>query len=196
MGSMITDGTGTGYKAAVSEFNRLRVDAISEDVFVHAAEEGDAFNINTETITVTGVAPFSEDVLYVKNNETSDVEIVGWFIGEKNRTAGGGNATEPLLFEMYGYTGDVTGGTAVSIVNRKIGSPKEFDLTALKQIDTVTTQGSPLLYQYHYGGRAFGTVNFTIPSGGAIVLRVGSEADTVNLYTGFTGYVRGSSGTK
>ena len=190
MSLIITDGTGSGYKAKVDSENRLKVDALTEDVYVHAAEEGYAFNINTQSITISGVAPFTQDVLYVKNNETTDIEIVGWFIGEKSRTAGGGSASEPLLFEMFGYVGDVTGGTDVAVVNRRIGSPREFDIVAKSQINTVSVTGAPLLYQYHYSGRAFGSVNFTIPSGASIVLRINSAADQVVLYTGFTGYVR------
>jgi len=189
--SFITDGTGTGYKAKVDSTNRLKVDAISEDAFVHAAEKGYAFNINTGEIFVSGTAPFAQDVLYVKNNETADMEVVGWFIGEAERNAGGGSATIPLLFEMYGYVGDVAGGTDIDVVNRKIGSPKEFDIVAKKKVNSVNVSGSPLLFQYHYGGRAFGTVNFTIPSGASIVLRLTSQADDVTLYTGFTGYIGG-----
>jgi len=189
--SFISDGTGSGYKAEVDSQNRLQVNAVVEDAFTHAAEEGYAFNINTGEITVSGTAPFSQDVLYLKNNEARDLEVVGWFIGEESRTAGGGNTTSPLTFEMYGYVGDVSGGTDVDVVNRRIGSPKEFDVVAKKQVSTVSTSGTPLLFQYHYGGRAFGTVNFTIPSGASIILRVTSKADSVTLYTGFTGYIGG-----
>jgi hypothetical protein len=191
MSLIINDGTGSGYKAKVGDNNRLYVEAITEDTYVAAAEEGRAFNINTEAVAVTGTGPFTKDLLYVKNNETADLEIVGWFIGEKNDRSGG-STTEPLLFEMYGSPSGTAAGTVITPVNRRIGSPREFDIDA-RSLPTglslsVTT---PLLYQYHYGSRAFGTVNFTIPSGASILLRVNSETDSFTLYTGFTGYVKG-----
>jgi hypothetical protein len=191
--SIIVDGTGKGTRAAVDSENRLKVNAISEDAYVHAAEEGKAFNINTEALPISGTGPFEEQLLYLKNNESSDIEVVGWFIGEKNNRTGG-VTDAPILFTMYGSpTAGVGGasGNSVSVVNRRIGDPRVFDFTALSQPGNLTVSGSPLLYQYHYGGRAFGTVNFTIPSGASILLSATFECDSCTLYTGFTGYVRG-----
>lgn len=190
--SIIVDGTGSGARAAVDSENRLKVNAISEDVYVNAAEEGDAFNLNTEELAISGTGPFTQNLLYLKNNEQRDIEVVGWFIGEKgNRT--GGNTTNPILFEMYGSPTGTAAGTDVMPVNRRIGDPRVFDFTA-KALPTGLTLPSgqaPLLYQYQYSGRAFGTVNFTIPSGASILLRANFECDSCSLYTGFTGYVRG-----
>lgn len=186
--SMIVDGTGGGYRAKVDDHNRLRVDAIVEDVYVDAAEEGRAFNINTEAVTYSGTGPFTTNCLYVKNNETVDMEVVGWFIGEKNDRSGG-STTQPLLFEMYGNPTGTAAGTEVAVVNRRIGAPRQFELTCIKEPTGLTVSGSPLLYQYQYSGRAFGTVNFTIPPGQSILLRVSVPCDSVTFYTGFTGYV-------
>ena len=71
--SIIIDGTGTGARAAVTSENRLKVDAISEDAYVHAAEEGMAFNINTEPFAISGVGPFAENLLYIKNDGTKGI---------------------------------------------------------------------------------------------------------------------------
>ena len=186
--SVLIDGTGRGYRAAVTSDNKLEVDAVSEEAYVHAAENGRAFNINTEAVAYSGTAPFSTGCLYIKNNGTSTIEVVGWFIGEKNDRSGG-STTAPLLFEMYGNpTGAIT-GTDITPVNRRIGDSRDFNLACLKEPTGFTVSGSSLLYQYHYNGRAFGTVNFAVPPGQSILVTVSSEADSFTAYTGFTGYI-------
>lgn len=188
--SIILDGQGSGSRAGVTSSNRLKTDAIVQDAYVHAAEEGRAFNVNTEAVAYSGTGPFTTGALYVKNNEPSDLEVVGWFIGELNDRAGG-STTAPLLWEMYGNpTGTVT-GTSVDVVNRRIGAPRQFEIDALASPTGYTVTGSPLLYQYHYSGRAFGTVNFIVPPGQSILVQVNVPCDTFTAYTGFTGYVVG-----
>jgi len=186
--SIIVDGQGSGYRAGVTEENRLRVDGIVEDVYVDAAENGRAFNINTEAVTYTGSGAREEGCLYVKNNETADMEVVGWFIGEKNDRTGG-NTSDPVLFTMYGNPAGTVTGTTVDVVNRRIGAPRQFEIEALSEPAGWTTSGPPLLYQYHFGSRAFGIVNFTIPPGQSILLSATVQADSLTFYTGFTGYV-------
>lgn len=186
--SIIVDGAGSGVRAAVTTDNRLKVDAITEDSYVNAAEAGNAFNINTESFIVSGAGPFAEDLFYLKNNGTKDLEMVGWFIGEFNDRAGG-NTTAPILFEVFGNPAGTATGTALEVVNRRIGAAKEFDVTAVgKGVGGLTTTGAPLLSQYHYGGRSFGSVNFTVPPGQSIVITGNFACDSCTLYTGFTGY--------
>lgn len=185
--SIIVDGTGSGARAAVTNDNRLKTDAITEDSYTAAAESGLAFNINTEALTYTGTGPFTDDVLYIKNDGVNDLEMVGWFIGEKNDRTGG-NTTDPILFEMYGNPVGPAVGTAVEVVNRRIGAAKEFDITAISKPAGTTASGTSLLYQYHYGSRGFGLVNFTIPPGQSILVQANFPCNSCTLYTGFTGY--------
>lgn len=185
--SIIIDGTGSGARAAVTSDNRIKTDAITEDAYVHAAENGRAFNINTEAVTYSGSGPFDAACLYVKNDGSKDLEMVGWFIGEANNRTGGVTTT-PILFEMYGNPAGTAVGTDAPVVNRRIGAAKEFDITAIKNPSGLTTTGSPLLYQYHYGSRNFGTVNFTIPAGQSILITANIACDSLTFYTGFTGY--------
>lgn len=187
--TMITDGTGSNYRAKVTDGNRLQVAAVVEDEYVSAASEGRAFNLNTERVFYTGTGPFETGCLYVKNNGKETLEIVGWFIGEFNDRVGG-NTSDALLFTMYGNPTGTIAGDVATPVNRQIGSAKTFDVEALSSPTGWTVTGSPLLYQVHYGGRAFGTVNFTIPSGQSILLSVTSPTDSFSAYTGFTGYIR------
>ena len=187
--SIIVDGTGNGYRAAVTSDNRIKTDGVSTDAYVQAAEDGFAFNINTEQKTYSGAGPFSAACLYIKNDSVNDFEMVGWFIGELNNRTGADTST-PILFEMYGNPSGTPVGSAAAVVNRRIGAAKEFDLTAISQPTGLTTSGSPLLYQYHYGSRGFGTVNFTLPPGQSIVVTANIACDSLDFYTGFTGYER------
>lgn len=186
--TMITDGTGSNLRAKVTSKNKLAVDAVVEDTFVNAAENGLAFNINTEALTYAGTAPYEQGCLYIKNNETADLEIVGFFIGELNDRSGGSTAT-PLLFTMYGNPTGSIGGNVVTVVNRKIGAPRSFDVECYSQPTGWAVTGAPLLYQYQYGGRSFGTVTFNVPAGQSILLSVTSNTDSFTAYTGFTGYI-------
>lgn len=189
--SIIVDGTGSGVRAAVTSDNRIKVDAVTEDSYVNAAESGMAFNVNTEPFAVSGVGPFAEDLFYLKNTGTADLEMVGWFIGEQNNRTGG-NTTDPILFEVFGNPSGTPTGTAIEVVNRRIGAAKEFDITAIgKGVGGLTTTGAPLLSQYGYGGRSFGSVNFTVPPGQSIVIRGNFACNSLTLYTGFTGYEKG-----
>lgn len=185
--TIIVDGTGAGYRAAVTSDNRIKAEVVSEDSYVNAAENGRAFNINTEALTYSGTGPFTDDLLYIKNTGTKDLEMVGWFIGELNDRTGG-NTSTPILFEMYGNPTGPAIGTEVEVVNRRIGAAKEFDIVALSKPAGITAQGTSLLYQYHYGSRGFGSVNFTIPPGQSILVQANFPCDSCTLYTGFTGY--------
>lgn len=186
--TVIVDGTGKGYRAAVNSDNKILVDSVSEDAYVHAAENGRAFNINTKAIAYSGTGPYTAGCLYLKNNGLVTLEIVGFFIGEANNRVGG-STTDPILFEMYGNpTGTIT-GTDVAAVNRRIGDSRDFNLDCLSEPTGYTVSGDPLLYQYSYGSRSFGTVNFSIPPGQSVLLQANIPSDTVTFYTGFTGYI-------
>jgi len=191
---MITDGTGTGVKAKVNSENKLLVESVTETAFENQAEEGNAFNLNTEDIVLDGGISGEQGLLYIKNNESSDLEIVGWFIGirDADRT---GATSDTNLFKLIA---NPTGGTLISdaseaaVANRNLGSPRVFDVTAYKASGdgkTVTGGEATLLYQYHTAGRTFGTVTFTIPRGSSLAILVNTYGANMTLYTGFTGYL-------
>ena len=66
MGFQIQDGTGSSRKAEINGNNRLLTQAISETEFDNATSNGNAFNINTEFLTITGATEIP--LLYIKNN--------------------------------------------------------------------------------------------------------------------------------
>lgn len=194
--TMITDGTGGGYKAGVDSTNRLRVTSVTHTAFEEAAEEGRAFNLNTEDISLTGAVSGDQGLLYIKNNEVGDLALVGWFIGIRNLDTAGRSGSDTHLFKLVT---NPTGGTLISdasegfIANRTLGSPRTFDFDVYKATGpskTVTGGDAvPVLYQYHNSGRTFGTVTLILPRGSSLAITVDTYGSNMDLYTGFTGYL-------
>ena len=190
---IIEDGTGSGRKAKVTTENKLRVSSttLSEDKL--AAVEGRAFNINTEIIALTGTGESA--VLYVKNNESEDISIQGFFVGVGTLS---GTSSDSILVRAYI---NPTGGTLISnavdvtVTNRNLGSTKTFSLDVYKGVDgdTITGQdATPILYQFQGGSsRVFGNVNLVLPRGASIAVTIDlNTTGGANIYTGFTGFVR------
>ena len=190
---IIEDGTGSGRKAKVTTENKLRVSSttLSEDKL--AAVEGRAFNINTEIIALTGTGESA--VLYVKNNESEDISIQGFFVGVGTLS---GTSSDSILVRAYI---NPTGGTLISnavdvtVTNRNLGSTKTFSLDVYKGVDgdTITGQdATPILYQFQGGSsRVFGNVNLVLPRGASIAVTIDlNTTGGANIYAGFTGFVR------
>lgn len=193
--TMISDGTGTGTSAKVAPNNRLYVNALSISEFEEASNAGRAFNLNTEDVRVNATTG-EQALLYVKNNEEQNLELVGWFIGirDASRTSA---TSDTNLFKLIT---NPTGGTLISdavpavVVNRNLGSARTFDLTTFKASagGKTVTGGSEnsILYQYHTAGRTFGTVILSLPRGSSLAITVDTFGAEFTLYTGFTGYIR------
>ena len=73
MSFTIRDGIGSGKEAKVTSSNRLATTTISETEADFAAAEGTRYNINTGTITLTDAN--NTTVLFLKNNEDSDLSF-------------------------------------------------------------------------------------------------------------------------
>jgi len=193
--TMITDGTGTGVKARVSTDNRLLTTTVSQTSFEYNTPLGNSFNLNTEDIIIPAGFTGDQALFYVKNNESSPLQVVGWYIGirDADRT---GATSDTNLFKLIS---NPTGGTLLSdeepakIANRDLGSPRVFDLTTYRATGgqkTITGGDEiPLLYQYHTAGRTFGTVTFSVPRGSSLGITVNTYGAGFSIYTGFTGYL-------
>ncbi len=53
MAEEIKDGTGTGKKVKVDAQNRLHTHSVTEGLVEHASSNGNSYNINTGTMTLT-----------------------------------------------------------------------------------------------------------------------------------------------
>lgn len=194
MATTIEDGSGQGFSAKVDQDNRLFMRGVTEDEFEHAVRNGRSFNVNTQFISITTGSTTEHAILYIKNNEDTDIVLGAWFVG----TAGASGTTfgvGPLLSVYYNPTGGslISDASPVEIVNRQGGSSQTFDLTVYKATGpnkTVTGVGTPILFQTHpKEGRAFGTVYLSLRKGASLaVTYIPNGAEPLEIYTGFQGY--------
>lgn len=142
MSTQLQDGTGFGYRAKVSDGNRLLTQSISETQADHHSEIGKRFNINTGDITLTGNATTS-GVLYFKNNEEEDFHVTVAVFNLGNSTSGTGDSLIEIIKNPT--TGTlISNAVAVSVnSNFNFGSASDLAATAYKGAEGYTiTDGS------------------------------------------------------
>jgi hypothetical protein len=124
MAEQIIDGKGTGSRAEVDSNNRLQTFAISEGLSLDAAKNGENYNINTGSITLTSATESA--VMYLKNNEDKNFVIEEVIIILGASTGGTGDLTIELIRNPT--TGTViSGATDADVVgNRNFGSSREL----------------------------------------------------------------------
>lgn len=188
--NFIQDGTGKGYLAQVSSANRLLTETINETSFISRGRAGAGFNVNTEFVSIT--VGTETPLFYLKNNESSDVVLVAWFIGTG---IAGGTPTEHGLVRVYTNPTGVSGGLTVPVTNRRVGDGRTFSFDAKKQSAgtplLATLPTTPVLYQTQTPqSRVFGEVYVTLPRAQSVVVTYQANGgQTINIYTGFSGYV-------
>lgn len=192
MSTTIQDGTGTKLKAKINSDNRLLTQTISESEFDNSVSRGNAYNINTEFITITSSSEVP--ILYIKNNEDRNLILNAWFIGTD---ADSGTATRLSLLRAYkNPTGGtiISSGTDINPVNRNFSSSNILDCIAKKGGDSFTATGyeaTSVLYQTQgTKSRNFGTVQLILGRGSSIVITYQQYGLTSNdIYTGFQVYL-------
>lgn len=192
MSTVIQDGTGSKLKAKVNSDNRMLTQSISESEFDHSVSKGQAYNINTEFITVTGST--ETPLLYIKNNEDNDLILNAWFIGTD---ADSGTSTRLNLLKIYKnptYGTIISSGTDITPVNRNFGSSNELNVIAKKGGDGFTVSGyqsTPVIYQTQGNDqRNFGVVQLILAKGSSVVVTYQQYGLTSNdIYTGFQVYL-------
>lgn len=197
MAEQIIDGTGKGFLAKVDNQNRLEVHSFTETAFETASVEGTAFNVNTLMQDLSSSPSPSVGLLRITNNEAVPIVLAGWFIGTDSVTTASGF---PIVSVFGGVTGFFGGPaeTAVPIVNRSVGSAKNFNVESFRP----TTLGpaldggaaDPVLYQTQPStGRVFGNVNIALVQGASIGVQIatsdGSNINSGFIYTGFQAFL-------
>ena len=124
MAEQILDGTGTGAKTKVDSDNRLHTFSISEGLSLDAAKNGENYNINTGSISLTSANESA--VLYIKNNEDKNFVIEDVIVILGASTGGTGDLTIELIRNPS--TGTIISGASNADVvgNRNFGSSREL----------------------------------------------------------------------
>lgn len=186
----IEDGKGSGKDAQVDDQNRLRTHAITETENVHSAEEGNAYNLNTGLISITGDAT----MMYFKNNEEADFQIEAIALGA---STGITHSASPYLTLVRNPTGGDIISDATAIAqngNRNFGSSNTLlaDVYKGKVGGTCTGGDDIAILQVTPSGRSFYTINFILPKGTSmgIKLTANVSSGSANYYCAIVGHVK------
>jgi hypothetical protein len=178
MGFEITDGTGKGNSAGVDRTNRLLVRNISETLFQNAAEEGEAFFIGTPIITATTAGESA--LIYIKNNEDSQL-ILGSFFLIAEATASG----SPNMFRVNWYRNptSISSGTAIPALNQNFGSSNTLDADIEYGAEGSTVTGGSLAATLSFPIGQFNELdaNLVLEKGSSLVITVTPPAGNTNM---------------
>lgn len=148
--SIILDGKGRGFRAAVTPDQRLRTESVSID------PEDDAIRVGEGWQIATGPIVWSDDsasgILYIRNNGTLDLVLDRAVLLIGTVTAGTGDWTFQTLRNPGDYATDtlLTNAVEAGISNSNHGSQKLPDAEYFKGVpgDTLTGgTGAPLPIQ-------------------------------------------------
>lgn len=190
MSTIITDGTGKGYKLRVDQSNRVRSHAITESEQLHAIEEGDGYNVNTGLISITGDAT----LLYIKNNDEADLVIDTIIIGT------GQGITHSDSPYAYLHT-NITGGDLISdattvdgLLNRNGGSNNTLigDTFKGKTGGTATGGNNAGPFQLNTTGRTVVPLNWVLRRGNSLAITTtpNISSGSANYYAAAVVYVK------
>lgn len=169
MAQELQDGTGSGSKQKVNSNNRAYTNAITQTSAEAGTALGNSYNINTGIIALTGTA--NSAVIYLKNNENSDLIVTAIAVGLFARSA---TVTDTSLLTIVR---NPTGGTITAATpddvdmnqNRNFGDSKTLTVDAYKGTDGDTLTGGNNIAQLLIPeGRSFFSIDWTIPKGDTI----------------------------
>lgn len=194
---MILDGTGDGNKAKVDSDNRVHALSISATVQEDGAINGNTYNINTGTITLTSASESA--LLYFKNNGSNDVQItsIGYLIG--NSTGGTGDLSPKVIRNPTGGT-IVSGAVDVPVnINKNFGSFNTLTADVYKGAEGNTfTGGSDGYYSLLPGDARAYIINtgvLQLPKGSSIGIsmtpQTGNTSMDVQVFMSITEYKLG-----
>lgn len=186
----IQDGAGKGNHAKVDENLRLHTQSVEETEAQHAAEIGDAYNINTGNISFSAAGT----MLYFKNGETKEFVIEALAIGLGSAST---SDTPEITVERNPTGGDlISDATAVAInQNRNFGSSKTLSNTLVykgKSGGTSTGGNDILLFYQTSGGRLYATINLVIPPGSSLAVTIDPKLSSGSIkgYAAIIGHLK------
>jgi len=184
----IEDGKGSGKDAQVDSSNRLRTHAVTKSESLHAAEEGNAYNINTGLISITG----DDTLLYYKNTGEKDFVVEAVALGSFEGIT---HNDDPYITLIRNPTsGDlISDESAVSMnQNRNFGSSNSASGIAYKgKVSGTVTGGDDIaILQATPGGRAFYSINFVLKKGSSIAVKLTANVSSgsANWYCAIVGF--------
>jgi hypothetical protein len=187
MTTIIKDGTGKGNTAKVNSQNRLFTNAVVLTDDTSKAQEGEAYIIITNIVSLT--TDGESGILYLKNNETRDliIELIGIQSGSSTGAAAVAIGSTILVRNP-------TGGTVVSDANemlqtnRNYGSSNLLDIDAYKGGEGKTLTGgveSVIAISSFPGGGGF-TTSLVLPKGSSLGIKVNPPTNNTNATVSYS----------
>ena len=179
----ISDATGTGLEAKVDINNRVHTNSLTIREQSQAAENGDAFNLNTGDVTLTTAN--ESGVMYLKNNEDRDLVLstIVYLFG----TSTGGTG-DTVINVCQGASAGTLVSNATPIVsnsNKNFGNSKTLDIDIFKGTEGSTiTDGSVAFSSRLPAGKfpyLINTGDIVIPKGSSIAIAVTPQASNTSM---------------
>jgi len=171
--SIIEDGA-TGDKVRVDGSNRLQVFAIAEGVNAFSVKNGDAYNLATGLVAMTGTAESS--VFYMANTGATDIVITSITFGVGVLSA---TITDDSVFTIIK---NPTGGDIISNAtalaggntNQNHGESKSLSINAFQGVDGGTITGGESYGPFYVSSSQRTSIPLTmrIPNGGSVGVKV------------------------
>lgn len=141
----IEDGKGSGRKAAVSEEQRLEVDAIVESLQAFHNNKGKGFMIDSNLISLTSTS--ESQVMYIKNTGDKDIIIDNMWVNFDMSTGGTGRVRVALYANPTGGTITTSAQAPLGPQNLNFGSNNTLNADVYKGLEGHTQTGGTV-YAY------------------------------------------------
>ena len=196
MAEEIIDGTGSGKRAKVDTNNQLHVFGVTETEQQQATDIGNSYNLNTGWVSLAAETA----IMWFKNDEDTSFVVDAIAVGFDTGTQADIGTITVVRNPTAGTM--ITAAIAVSMnENRNFGSSNTLATTTLVYKgatgETFTDGSNIAIFAQSDTGRLFATVDFELPKGSSIGIRVDPNlsSGTVNCYAVLIGYLK-TSGNK
>lgn len=188
----IMDGKGRGSEAAVNSDNRLTTHSIAEQENIHQCEDGEAYNLSTGLMTISGDAT----LCYFYNGEEKDFVIETIIVGSFTGITHSGTPYITIVRNPTG--GDLISDattTGVLKVNRNFGSTKTLASSFFykgKVSGTLTGGGDLGYLQVSAATRNSYPIYLLLKKGSSIGLKLTAavSSGSASYYVAFVGYLK------
>lgn len=172
-----------GNKANVDGNGNLGTHAVSVSQQTTSAQEGDAYNLNTGTLTLTSAV--ETPVFYLKNDsEERDLVVSRVFMAFGTSTGGSGEVEGTIYYNPTGGT-IISGGTDNPPANFNASSSKTLAATSKTGASGQTFEGGTTPIRFFFpsdGARSLTQFeSIVLPRGASMVLTITPPTDNTSI---------------
>lgn len=183
---MIKNAVGNGNGLLIDEKNRAHVDSVIHTSSQDAASDGKLYQFGTGVQTLTSANESA--LLFIENNEETDLEIANFTFYSDAMQGGSVDAGAMFLLRLYTKTTGITPSSDAPIVNNNLGSSRPLQANVLvgaegsAVVGAATQSGQILLPQSDT--KRF-PLYWIIPRGTTFAITVQPAAGNTSVRCGF-----------